>query len=192
MAEIIRAGSVKERDLCGTRLFELTFDAPARVGMMHGDAHPGNFMLTKDGKMVVIDFGAVAPLPDGLPPEMGQMIRLAKDKNYDELLPAMERVGFIRAGEEVSIEAVDEMLAQYVEPVEVPVFHYTRKWLQRHAQSNMERAPQQLKMARQMDLPVSLAIPLRVIGSTVAISCQLDCHVPVASMSEELIPGFAP
>ena len=28
------------------------------------------------------------------------------------------------------------------------MFHYTRKWLQRHAQSNMERAPQQLKMAR--------------------------------------------
>ena len=191
MSVIIRDGTRKERDLCGTRLFELTFDAPARVGMMHGDAHPGNFMLTDDGKMVVIDFGAVAPLPDGLPPEMGMMIRLARDKNYDELLPAMERVGFIRAGEEVSIEAVDEMLAQYVEPVEVPVFHYTRKWLQRHAQSNMERAPQQLKMARQMDLPASLAIPLRVIGSTVAISCQLDCHVPVASMAEDLIPGYA-
>ena len=192
MAEIIRKGTPDERDLCGTRLFELTFDAPARVGMMHGDAHPGNFMLAPDGRMIVIDFGAVAPLPDGLPVEMGMMIRLARDKNYDELLPAMAKVGFIRAGEQLSVEAVDEMLAQYVEPVEVPVFHYTRKWLQRHAQSNMERAPQQLKMARQMDLPVSLAIPLRVIGSTVAISCQLDCHVPVASMAEDLIPGFAP
>ena len=191
MAEIIRNGTVDERDLCGTRLFELTFDAPARVGMMHGDAHPGNFMLTDDGKMIVIDFGAVAPLPDGLPPEMGMMIRMARDKDYEHLLPAMERVGFLRAGEEVQIEAVDEMLAQYVEPVQVPVFHYTRKWLQKHAQSNMERAPQQLKMARQMDLPASLAIPLRVIGSTVAISCQLDCHVPVASMSEKLIPGYA-
>ena len=191
MAEIIRSGTARERDLCGTRLFELTFDAPARVGMMHGDAHPGNFMLMDDGRLVVIDFGAVAPLPEGLPPEMGQMIRLARDKNYDELLPAMAKVGFVREGEEISTDAVDEMLAQYVEPVEVEVFHYTRKWLQRHAASNMERAPQQLKMARQMDLPVSLAIPLRVIGSTVAISCQLDCHVPVREMAEDLIPGFA-
>ncbi len=83
MSVIIRDGTRKERDLCGTRLFELTFDAPARVGMMHGDAHPGNFMLTDDGKMIVIDFGAVAPLPDGLPPEMGMMIRLARDKNYE-------------------------------------------------------------------------------------------------------------
>ena len=191
MAEIIKSGKRDERDICGTRLFELTFDAPARVGMMHGDAHPGNFMMAPDGKMIVIDFGAVAPLPDGLPVELGMMIRLARDKNYDELLPAMERIGFVRAGEQLPVEAVDEMLAQYVEPVQVPVFHYTRKWLQKHAQSNMQNAPQQLKMARQMDLPASLAIPLRVIGSTVAISCQLDCRVPVSSMAEQLIPGFA-
>ncbi len=191
MAEIISKGSTDERDLCGTRLFELTFDAPARVGMMHGDAHPGNFMLAPDGRMIVIDFGAVAPLPDGLPVEMGRMIRFALEKDYDELLPTMAQVGFIQPGEDISIEEIDAMLRQYVEPVEVPVFHYTRKWLQRHAASNMERAPQQLKMARQMDLPASLAIPLRVIGSTVAISCQLNCHVPVREMAEELIPGFA-
>ncbi|MBU3687132.1 MAG: AarF/ABC1/UbiB kinase family protein [Mycobacterium sp.] len=191
MSQIIRSGTVEQRDIMGTRLFELTFDAPARVGMMHGDAHPGNFMLLPDGRMAVIDFGAVAPLPDGLPEEMGIMIRLAKDKRYDELLPVMEQAGFVRKGEQLPVEAIDEMLAQYVEPIEVPVFHYTRKWLQRHAASNMERAPQQLKMARQMDLPVNLAIPLRVIASNVAISCQLDCHVPVREMAEKLIPGFA-
>ncbi|MFM9034991.1 MAG: ABC1 kinase family protein [Mycobacterium sp.] len=191
MADIIRAGTRRERDLCGTRLFELTFYAPARVGLMHGDAHPGNFMLRDDDKLVVIDFGAVAPLPDGLPEEMGIMIRLAQQRKYDELLPTMEKVGFVRKGEQLPVEAIDEMLAQYVEPVEVPVFHYTRKWLQKHAQSNMENAPQQLKMARQMDLPAELAIPLRVIASNVAISCQLDCRVPVREMAERLIPGYA-
>lgn len=191
LAEIIRHGTPEERDLAGTRLFELTFDAPARIGLMHGDAHPGNFMLREDGKLVVIDFGAVAPLPDGLPIEMGMMIRLARDRNYDMLLPTMEKVGFVRPGEQISIEDIDDMLAQYVEPVQVPVFHYTRKWLQRHAASNMNRAPQNIKVARQMDLPAQLAIPLRVIASNVAISCQLDCHVAVAEMAERLIPGFA-
>ena len=191
MSAIIRNGTVDERDICGTRLFELTFDAPARVGMMHGDAHPGNFMLLPDQRLAVLDFGAVAPLPDGLPVEMGQMIRLARDKKYDELLPAMEKVGFVRPGEQLPPEAIDDMLAQYVEPITVPVFHYTRKWLQKQAAASMERTPQNLRVARQMDLPASLAIPLRVIGSTVAISAQLDCHVPVREMAEKLIPGFA-
>jgi hypothetical protein len=49
------------------------------------------------------------------------------------------------------------MLAQYVEPVEVPVFRYTRKWLQKRAQSDMERAPQQLEIGPPpMDLPADL------------------------------------
>ncbi len=191
LAAIIRNGTVDERDLCGTRLFELTFGAPARTGMMHGDAHPGNFMLLPDGRMAVIDFGAVAPLPGGLPIELGMMIRLARDKDYDQLLPTMEKVGFIQKGEQVAPNEIDDMLRQYVEPIEVEVFHYTRKWLQKMAAANMQVSSQQIKTARQMDLPAKLAIPLRVIASTVAISAQLDAHVPVRAMAEALIPGFA-
>ena len=101
----------------GTRLFELTYDAPRRLEMMHGDAHPGNFMLMPDGKMGVIDFGAVAPLPGGLPVELGQMMRYALDKDYDKLLPTMEKIGFIQKGEQVSVREIDDMLRQYVEPL---------------------------------------------------------------------------
>ncbi|HTY29814.1 MAG TPA: AarF/ABC1/UbiB kinase family protein [Mycobacterium sp.] len=191
MSQIIRSGTVDQRDLCGTRLLELTFGAPARAGMMHGDAHPGNFMLLDDGRMAVIDFGAVAPLPDGLPIELGMIIRLARDKNYDLLLPTMEKVGFIQKGEQVSVKEIDDMLRQYVEPIQVEVFHYTRKWLQKMAAANMSGSVEQIKTARQMDLPAKLAIPLRVIASIVAISAQLDAHVPVRALAEQLIPGFA-
>ncbi|AQT81193.1 ABC transporter ATP-binding protein [Mycolicibacterium litorale] len=191
MAQIIRDGTPDERDLCGTRLIELTFDAPARLGMMHGDAHPGNFMMLPDGRMAVIDFGAVAPLPGGLPVEIGMIIRLARDKDYDRLLPTMEKVGFIQKGEQVSAREIDDMLRQYVEPIEVDVFHYTRKWLQKMAAANMAVSPQQLKTARQMDLPAKLAIPLRVIASTVAISAQLDAHVPTRELAAKFVPGFA-
>jgi predicted unusual protein kinase regulating ubiquinone biosynthesis (AarF/ABC1/UbiB family) len=190
MSHIIREGTPEERDLCGTRLLELTFDAPSRLGMMHGDAHPGNFMMLPDGRMGVIDFGAVGPLPDGLPIEIGTIIRLARDKNYDELLPTMEQVGFIQKGEQVSVREIDDMLRQYVEPIEVEVFHYTRRWLQKMTAANMNVSSQQIKTARAMDLPAKLAIPLRVIASTVAISCQLDAHVPTRAIIEQYVPGF--
>lgn len=93
MAEIIRHGTTEQRDLIGTLLAELTFDAPRRLGLMHGDAHPGNFMLLPDGRMGIIDFGAVAPMPGGFPIELGMTIRLAREKNYDLLLPTMEKAG---------------------------------------------------------------------------------------------------
>lgn len=191
MAEIIRRGTPDQRDLIGTRLLELTFDAPRRLGMLHGDAHPGNFMLLPDDRMGVLDFGAVAPLPGGYPVELGMTIRLARDKNYDLLLPTMEKVGFIQKGQQVSVRDVDEILRQYIEPVQVDVFHYTRKWLQKMTYSQIDRSVSQIRTARQMDLPPKLAIPMRVIASVTAILCQLDAHVPIKSLSEELIPGFA-
>jgi len=190
MSHIIAKGTVEQRDRCGTLLAELTYGAPQRVQMMHGDAHPGNFMLMEDGRMGVIDFGAVAPLPGGFPMELGLTLRYAHDKNYDELLPTMEKAGFIQKGEQVSVREIDDMLRQYVEPVETEVFHYTRKWLQKMTAANMDRSVAQIKTARQLDLPAKLAMPTRVIASTVAISCQLDAHVPVKALATELIPGF--
>ncbi|QLL08630.1 macrolide-binding ATPase MABP-1 [Mycobacterium vicinigordonae] len=191
MAEIIRSGTKEQRDLIGVRLLELTFDAPRRLEMLHGDAHPGNFLLLPDGRMGVIDFGAVAPMPGGYPIELGMTIRLARDKNYDLLLPTMEKVGFIQPGQQVSVREIDEMLRQYVEPIEVEEFHYTRKWLQRMTVSQFDRSVAQIKTVRQMDLPPKLAIPMRVIASVAAILCQLDATVPIKALSEELIPGFA-
>ena len=191
MSVIIRDGTPEQRDLMGTRLSELTFDAPKRLQMMHGDAHPGNFMLLPDGRMGVIDFGAVAPLPDGFPTSLGECIRLARDTNYDELLPTMEEAGFIQKGQQVSIEEVDDMLRQYVEPIEVDVFHYNRRWIQRMAAGQMDNWVAQIRTARQLDLPPNLAIPLRVIASTIAMCCQLDAHVPMKAIATELVPGFA-
>ncbi len=190
MSQIIRDGTQEQRDVMATRLTELTYDAPSRLEMMHGDAHPGNFMLLSDGRMGVIDFGAVAPLPGGFPLELGLMLRYALEKDYDNLIATMEKAGFIQPGGEVSIREIDEMLRQYVEPVEVDVFHFNRKWLQRLTAVDMDRSVAQIKTARQMDLPRHLAIPMRVIASVVAISCQLDARVPVKALALEMIPGF--
>ena len=186
MSKIIREGTVEQRDLMGTRLTELTYGAPHRVSMMHGDAHPGNFMLMDDGRMGVIDFGAVAPLPGGLPAEIGEMLRYALDKDYANLIPTMKKAGLLQQNEEPSHRDVDDMLRQYIEPVEVEVFHYTRKWLQRMAAIDMDKAAGQIKLSRQ------LAIPLRVIASTIAISAQLDAHVPTKAIVTEYLTGFAP
>ncbi|MDT5292480.1 MAG: hypothetical protein QOF88_7369, partial [Mycobacterium sp.] len=140
MAQIIRDGTVEQRDLMGTRLAELTYSAPQRLEMMHGDAHPGNFMLMSDNRMGVIDFGAVAPLPGGLPIELGHMLRYALDKDYDNLVATMEVIGFIQPGEQVSTREIDDMLRQYVEPVQTDEFHYTRRWLQKMTAVQMDRS----------------------------------------------------
>ena len=78
-------------------LTELHFAAPERVGLLHADPHPGNYMLTDDGRLAVIDFGSVARLPDGAPPIIGRVTRLALDGRADDVLEALRAEGFVPA-----------------------------------------------------------------------------------------------
>src|ERR1700744_6595467 len=103
------------------------------------------------------------------------------------VLPTMEKAGFIQKGQQVSVRELDEMLRQYVEPVEVEVFHYTRKWLQRMTYRQLNQGVAQIKTARQRDLPPNLALPMRVLASSMAILCQLDLHGPTQWRSEDLV-----
>jgi predicted unusual protein kinase regulating ubiquinone biosynthesis (AarF/ABC1/UbiB family) len=71
MSQIIASGTQAERDLAGRLLALLHFSAPQRCQLLHADPHPGNFRLLADGRLGVLDFGAVARLPDGTPEPLG-------------------------------------------------------------------------------------------------------------------------
>ncbi len=106
----------------------------------------------------------------------------------------MQKIGFVQKGEQVSKREMDEMMKQYVEPLEVEVFHYTRKWLQRITAMNMkpDRAAGQIKTARQMDMPAKLrdsAARDRLERRDRRASSTR--HIPAKALATELIPGFA-
>jgi hypothetical protein len=77
LAEIIASGSQEQRDRAGLMLCRFLYSCPARAGLLHADPHPGNFRLLPDGRLGVLDFGAVNRLPGGLPEPIGRLARLA-------------------------------------------------------------------------------------------------------------------
>jgi hypothetical protein len=79
LAEVIASGDQSQRDRAGLLLCRFLYSCPARAGLLHADPHPGNFRLLSDGRLGVLDFGAVQRLPEGLPEVMGRLTRLALD-----------------------------------------------------------------------------------------------------------------
>ena len=83
LAQVIREGTQEERDHYGELFVRFLFEGPRRTGMLHADPHPGNFRVIPAadgglGRLGVLDFGAVARLPQGqLPEAMGRLIRIA-------------------------------------------------------------------------------------------------------------------
>ena len=69
-----RRARPSERDAGAERYLEFLLAGPARAGLLHADPHPGNFRMLPDGRLGVLDFGAVNRLPDGLPPAMGPLL----------------------------------------------------------------------------------------------------------------------
>ena len=74
LARIIASGTQEERDEAATLYLEFLLRAPNRARLLHADPHPGNFRVTEDGRLGVLDFGAVNRLPHGLPPAMGRVL----------------------------------------------------------------------------------------------------------------------
>ena len=81
LSRIIAGGTTEQRDRAGTLLAELHYSAPARAGLLHADPHPGNFRILPDGRLGVVDFGAVARLPGGYPEPLGRLTRHAVDRD---------------------------------------------------------------------------------------------------------------
>ena len=90
MASVIANGTQEERDHYGELFVRFLFSGPARTGMLHADPHPGNYRILpgpdgEPGRLGVLDFGAVARLPErGLPEAMGRLLRIAAEQDEDE------------------------------------------------------------------------------------------------------------
>jgi predicted unusual protein kinase regulating ubiquinone biosynthesis (AarF/ABC1/UbiB family) len=191
LASIIRDGAKPVRDKMGRMLAEFHYSSPARAGLLHADPHPGNFMLTEDGRLCVIDFGAAAKMPNGLPPIHGRMMRLALDGKSAELLDLLREEHFVRPGTELPAEAVYAYLAPFVEPLRTETFHFTRRWMQRQAGRVSDLRGQDFRTGRSLNLPPHYLMLHRVLGGSTGILCQLDAELPVRDIISRWQPGFA-
>ncbi|RZS32233.1 putative unusual protein kinase regulating ubiquinone biosynthesis (AarF/ABC1/UbiB family) [Herbihabitans rhizosphaerae] len=191
LAAIIRDGDIDTRNRAGKLLSEFHFSTPARVGLLHADPHPGNFMLLPDGRLCVIDFGAVARLPQGLPSPLGAMTRLALDGHSAELMRLMRDEGFVRPGTEVHEEDVLAYLAPFTEPVANDTFHFTRRWMQKQAERVGDLRGKDFRTGRSLNLPPQYLLIHRVTMGSTGILCQLDAEFGVREIVQRWQPGFA-
>ena len=135
LSRIIAEGSKEHRDRAGILLVRFLFSGPSRAGLLHADPHPGNFRLLDDGRLGVLDFGAVDRLPGGLPRFFGRLLRIMHedDPDAEEVERELRANGFLRPGIRVDLEALQAFLAPLAEPSKVDSFKFTREWMREEA-----------------------------------------------------------
>ena len=179
LSTVISVGTQDERDAAGLRLATLHFSAPARAGLLHADPHPGNFRILPDGRLGVLDFGAVARLPDG-PPRAG--------RPADRLALAGRRRG--RCSPACATRASSSPTSR-----STPRRCWTicaRCWSRSPRTSSSSpgpgcgarrpgwptRAARRTSSGRQLNLPPSYLLIHRVTLGSIGVLCQLEAKAP--------------
>jgi predicted unusual protein kinase regulating ubiquinone biosynthesis (AarF/ABC1/UbiB family) len=190
LSRIIAEGTKSERDAAGWRLALLHYSAPTRAGMLHADPHPGNFRILPDGRLGVVDFGAVARLPGGYPAPLGRLTRATVDGDGELALSIMREQGFILDGVDIDARQVMDYLGPTADPLREATFTFSRKWLQRQAARLSDPRREEARVGRMFNLPPHYMLIHRVTLGSTAILCQLEATAPFRSLAETWSPGF--
>jgi predicted unusual protein kinase regulating ubiquinone biosynthesis (AarF/ABC1/UbiB family) len=197
LASIIADGSQEERDHYGELLVRFLFSGPARTGMLHADPHPGNFRVLpgpdgEPGRLGVLDFGAVARLPErGLPDAMGRLLRVAALEDEQELLDGLRDEGFVKDNIKVDPRQLLDYLGPFVEPTRVERFRFSREWMRsQFARINDPRDPS-YTVGLKINLPPSYLLIHRTWLGGIGVLCQLGAEAPFRQILVESLPGFA-
>ena len=190
LARIIAGGTAAQRDRAGLMMIRFLFSGPARVRLLHADPHPGNFRLLADGRLGVLDFGAVARLPDGFPPIFGRVLRLMHEGgDLAQLEKEFRSHGYLRDGVSIDLEALRAFLMPLAEPSRAESFRFSREWL--HTQTMQTSALRSSSVLRQLNLPPSYMLIHRVLAAGLGVLCQLECEVPFRAEVLRWMPGYA-
>ncbi len=192
LARLIAEGTQAERDRYGEIYVRFLFSGPARAGLLHADPHPGNFRLLPDGRVGVVDYGAVARLPDGqLPRDIGVLLRYAADDDYEAVLDGLRTLGFVKKGVQIDVESLRAYLHPFIEPATTPTFQFSREWMRgQFARINDPRSPGYTTVLK-INLPPEYLLIHRVWLGGIGVLSQLGAKAAFAEMLADSLPGFA-
>src|SRR5689334_20045219 len=190
LATIIADGTTAQRNRTGIMLTRFMFSGPSRVGLLHADPHPGNFRLLADGRLGVLDFGAVDRLPDGFPAIFGRVLRLIHEGgDLARLEDEFRSHGYLRDGVSIDLTALRAFLIPLAEPSNAESFRFSREWLR--TETAAASALSSSSVLRRLNLPPSYVFIHRVLSSGLGVICQLECEVPFRAEVLRWMPGYA-
>lgn len=177
-----------ERNRSALDYVTFLFAGPSLAGVLHGDPHPGNYLVMPDGRLGIVDFGLVSRLPNGLPEAMGRLIRHAVDGDIAPMVAGLAEEGFVE--DSIDGQELLDYLSPFVEPASVEEFAFNREW----ARSQFSRVHGDMSsagIATKLNVPPEYALIYRVWMGGIAVLSQLDVKANFAQVLRDYLPGFA-
>ena len=175
-------------DLAARLLGHAIYAPAACTGWMHADLHPGNFLLLPGGRLGMLDFGAVAATPGGIPAPFGQLAAAVLAGDGPGAIRLARLAGALPPDAEVDPRLIIELLHPLVATGADTSFTYSRAWL-RGLMAHLTE-PRFAPALRNLTPPPQYALIWRATLSAAALFAQLGATVPTRGFHLAYSPGF--
>ncbi len=175
-------------DLAARLLGHAIYAPAACTGWMHADLHPGNFLLLPGGRLGMLDFGAVAALPGGIPVPFGQLAAAVLAGDGPTVVRLARLVSALPLGLELDEHLVVELLHPMVATAAADTFTYSRPWLRGLMAHFTE--PRFAPVLRNLTPPREYALVWRATLSAAGLFAQLGATAPTRGFHLAYSPGF--
>jgi predicted unusual protein kinase regulating ubiquinone biosynthesis (AarF/ABC1/UbiB family) len=175
-------------DLAARLLGHAIYAPPACAGWMHADLHPGNFLLLPGGRLGMLDFGAVAATPGGIPAPFGQLAAAVLAEDGPGAVQLARQVGALAPHVELDPRLIIELLHPIVATAATESFTYSRPWLRGLVTHFSE--PRFALTLRNLSPPREYALVWRATLSAAGLFAQLGATVPTRGFHLAYSPGF--
>lgn len=133
MKEFLKTNPSQElRNQVGQALWDFYNFQQHELRAVHADPHPGNFLITKDGKLGVIDFGCIKEMPDDFYYPFFALTSTDMLKDKIKTIEAFRKLEMIKPGDDPSqvefyYKNYKEMISLFAEPYMTDSFDFSRK-----------------------------------------------------------------
>jgi predicted unusual protein kinase regulating ubiquinone biosynthesis (AarF/ABC1/UbiB family) len=175
-------------DLAGRLLGHAIYAPAACTGWMHADLHPGNFLLLPGGRLGMLDFGAVAATPGGIPAPFGQLAAAVLAGDGPAAIRLARQAGALAPDAQADPRLVIELLYPLAATGAGTSFTYSRAWL-RGLMAHLTQ-PRFAPVLRDLTPPPQYALLWRATLSAAGLFAQLGATVPTRGFHLAYSPGF--
>ncbi|MGQ0632113.1 MAG: ABC1 kinase family protein [Sporichthyaceae bacterium] len=189
LSKIITESDQAQRDRAGELYHRFLLSGPGRAGLLHADPHPGNFRMLPDGRLGVLDFGAVNHLPEGLPPAVGVLLAMALSGDAQGVADGLRSEGFLKPSITIEADKLLGYLLPFLEPVTTEHFRFSRAWLRAQGTRVGDPRSASYYTGLQLNLPPRYLLLHRVWIGAIGVLCQLEAAGNWRAQLAEVLPG---
>ena len=181
------------RQRVGEIIFRYAFGSIARFRLFNGDPHPGNYLVTDDGRVAFLDYGSVKMFTRERYAQMRRVDGAVARGDRQGFLAAMRETGFLPPRAGIDEDVLWEWFRLYTRPIVADhPFCFTSEFATEVLRTTSDPRSEYYGVLRRLNLPSDYLLLTRIHLGLNSVLGRLEACNDWRAIHEELTDGAAP